>query len=240
MSMNSYATAPWVITVAAGSKSGKLADFSSGGIEVDTVGMQFSKNEITGEARTPLNMGLYHPAIAATGENVVSTRSNTTITPLTSVPEDRQRIPPEQLPYYHTLSGTSMASPEAAGIVALILEGDPGLTPAQVRMVLQITGRTIEGVPFYKQGYGYADASAAVELARTLKGRPATEVQRVLEGQQAARDQQVLDGLAHPSHSYGYTERGPLLVGKFTHPIDVAPGSERVKVVANGGSLPFV
>jgi len=95
-------------------------------------------------------------------------------------------------------------------------------------------------VPFYKQGYGYADASAGVELARALKGRAAAEVERVLEGQQAARDQQVLDGLDHPTRSYGYTERGPLLAGNFSHPIEVAPGSERVKVVANGGALPFV
>ena len=240
MSMNPYASAPWVIPVAAGSKSGKVTDFSSGGIEADTVGMNFAKNEIVGEARKPLNMGLYHPAVTVTGEEVVSTRSNTTITPLTSLPEDRQRIPPEQLPYYSTLSGTSMAAPEAAGIVALILEANPALTPAQVRNVLQITGRTISGVPFYKQGYGYVDASAAVELARTLKGRPAAEIQSVLEGQQAARDQQVLDTLAHPTRSYGYTERAPMGAGTLSHPIEVAPGSERVKVVANGGSLPFV
>jgi len=238
MSMNPYASAPWVIPVAAGSKSGKVTDFSSGGIEADTVGMQFQQNEVTGETRKPLNMGLYHPAITATGEDVVSTRSNTTITPLTSFPEDSKRIPPDQLLYYHTLSGTSMASPEAAGIVALILEANPALTPSQVRMVLQITGRTIPGVPFFKQGYGYVDASAAVELARALKGRP--DVESVLEGQQAARDQAVLDGLAHPTRSYGYTERAPLLIGKLHHNIEVVPGSERVKVVANGGSLPFV
>jgi hypothetical protein len=185
-------------------------------------------------------MGLYHPAIAATGEDVVSTRSNTTITPLTSVPEDRKRIPPDQLPYYHTLSGTSMASPEAAGIVALLLEANPALTPAEVRQVLQITGRTIAGVPFYKQGYGYVDASGAVELARSLKGLPAGDLRSTLESKQAARDQAVLDGLAHPTRSYGYTERAPLLVGKLSHPIEVDQGSERIKVVTNGGSLPFL
>jgi serine protease AprX len=240
MSMNPYASAPWVIPVAAGSKSGKVTDFSSGGIEADTVGMNFATNEVVGETRTPLHMGLYHPAITATGEDVVSTRSNTTITPLTSLPEDSKRIPPDQLLYYHTLSGTSMASPEAAGIVALLLEANPALTPPQVRMVLQITGRTIPGVPFFKQGYGYVDASAAVELARTLKGRPADQVQSLLEGQQAARDQQVLDTLAHPTRSYGYTERAPFLIGKLHHGIEVAAGTERVKIVANGGSLPFV
>ena len=240
MSMNPYAAAPWVLPVAAGSKSGSVTDFSSGGIEADTVGMNFARNEVTGEARTPLNMGLYHPAITATGEDVVSTRANGTLTPVTSVPEDRDRIPPDQLPYYSTLSGTSMAAPEAAGIVAMLLEANPALTPLQVREVLQITARWINNVPFYKQGYGYVDASAAVELARTLKGRPPAEIQSVLESQQAARDQQVLDRLAHPNRTYAYTERSPLGAGTLSHNIEVAPGTERVKVIANGGSLPFV
>lgn len=240
MSMNPYATAPWVLPVAAGSKNGKVTDFSSGGIEADTVGLNFSSNEVVGEARKPLNMGLYHPAITATGEDVVAARSNTTITPLTSLPEDRKRLPVEQLPYYHTLSGTSMAAPEAAGIAALLLEANPALTPAQVRMVLQITGRDIPGAPFYKQGYGYVDASSAVELAQSLKGKPANELQSILEAKQAARDQAVLETLAHPTRSYGYTERAPTLVGNINHTIEVPAGSERVKVVANGGSLPLL
>ena len=77
MSMNPYAAAPWVIPVAAGSKEGKVTDFSSGGIEADTVGMKFSSNEVVGETRRPLSIGLYHPAVTTTGENVVSTRSTT-------------------------------------------------------------------------------------------------------------------------------------------------------------------
>jgi serine protease AprX len=240
MSMNPYAAAPWVLPVAAGSKSGKVTDFSSGGIEADTVGMKFSAVDVAGETRKPLSMGLYHPAVTTTGEDVVSTRANNTVVPLTAVSEDAKNIPPNELPYYTTLSGTSMASPETAGIVALALEADPALTPAQVRMVLQITARPIAGTPFYKQGYGYTDASGAVDLAQSLKGRSAGETQSVLEAKQAARDQGVLDGLAHPTHTYGYTERAPLLVGKLTHPADVPPGTDRVKVVANGGSLPFV
>jgi hypothetical protein len=133
-----------------------------------------------------------------------------------------------------------MAAPETAGVVALILEADPALDPAQVRMVLQITARPIPGAPFYKQGYGYTDASAAVELAQSLRGRSAADTESILDAKQAARDQEVLDGLAHPTRSYGYTERAPLVVGRIAHKIDVAPGSERIKVVSNGGSLPFL
>ncbi|HEV7864172.1 MAG TPA: S8 family serine peptidase, partial [Acidimicrobiia bacterium] len=240
MSMNPYASAPWVLPVAAGSKAGKVTNFSSGGIEADTVGMQFSKIDVAGETRRPLSMGLYHPAVTTTGEDVVSTRANNTVVPLTGAPEDIKRIPPNEIPYYTTLSGTSMAAPETAGVCALILEANPALTPAQVRMVLQITARSIPGEPFFKQGYGYTDASGAVELAQSLKGRSVAEAESVLEAKQAARDQGILDGLAHPSHSYGYTERGPLLIGKLTHGIEVPPGSERVKVLSNGGSLPFV
>jgi|GEM_PF-2178364 len=240
MSMNPYAAAPWVIPVAAGTKTGKVTDFSSGGIEADTVGMKFKTGEIDGETRRPLSMGLYHPAVTTTGENVVSTRANNTIVPATGLPEDIKNVPPDQLPYYTTLSGTSMASPETAGVVALILEADPALTPAQVRMVLQITARPIAGAPFYKQGYGYTDASGAVDLAESLKGKSAAETESVLEARQTARDQAVLDSLAHPSRTYAYTERAPMLVGKLPHTIQVDPGSERVKVISNGGTLPFV
>jgi Subtilase family len=44
----------------------------------------------------------------------------------------------------HTLSGTSMASPLVAGVVALYLEVEPNLTPAQVRVKLLADG--ISGV----------------------------------------------------------------------------------------------
>src|SRR5581483_8009448 len=88
--------------------------------------------------------------------------------------------------------------------------------------------------------YGYVDASGAVDLAESLKGRPAAEIASTLAAKQAARDQGVLDGLAHPARTYAYTERSPLLIGKLTHKIQVDPNTQRIKVVSNGGSLPFV
>ena len=159
---------------------------------------------------------------------------------MTGAPEDVKNIPPNELPYYTTLSGTSMASPETAGVVALILEANPALTPAEVRMVLQITARSIPATPFFKQGYGYTDASGAVELAQSLKGRSAEELQSTLLAKQAARDQGVLDGLAHPARTYAYTERGPLLFGKLEQGVlsqrHVALGEEDVELI--GAQLP--
>ncbi|HEY3240203.1 MAG TPA: S8 family serine peptidase, partial [Acidimicrobiia bacterium] len=240
MAMNPYATAPWVLPVAAGDKKGKVASFSSGGIEADTVGLGFAAVDLAGETRRPLAMGLYHPAVTTTGEDVVSTRATKTIVPLTALPSDLKGIPPEELPYYTTLSGTSMASPETAGVVALVLEAAPELNPHQVRMVLQITARPIPDAPFHSAGYGYTDASAAVDLALGLHGRDAGAIQEELDRLQSDRDRAVLAGLAHPNHTWAWNDLAPTLVGSRTHQITVPAGTARLKVVTNGGAVPFV
>ncbi|MGH8973290.1 MAG: S8 family serine peptidase [Acidimicrobiia bacterium] len=240
MGMNPYATAPWVLAVAAGDKKGKVASFSSGGIEADTVGLGFAKVDVAGETRRPLAMGLYHPAVTTTGEDIVSTRASTTVLPLLGLPNDVRGIPLEEVPYYTTLSGTSMAAPETAGVVALVLEAAPELTPHQVRMVLQITARPIADTPFHVGGYGYTDASSAVELALRLHGQAAGAIQDELDRLQSERDRAVLAGLAHPDHTWAWTDPAPTLVGRFSHEFPVGNGTGRLKVITNGGAVPFV
>ena len=240
MAMNPYAVPPWVLPVAAGTKDRQVADFSSGGIEGDTVGLDFANIDVAGETRKPLDMGLYHPAVTTTGENVVSTRANGTVVPLTAAPADVKNVPPQYLPYYTTLSGTSMAAPETAGVVALLLEAAPELTPLQVRRILQVTARPIPGAAFYRQGYGYTDAGAAVDLARRLHGRPAGEIDATVAQLQAARDQAILDTLSHPLHTYARIDRGPFVAGSLVRKVNVPAGAGRVKVLANGGAAPEV
>ena len=79
---------------------------------------------------------------------------------------------------YATLSGTSMAAPHIAGIVAQMLQANPNLTPAQVEDILEDTARPITTCAAYHadpanpttgtsfdKGHGLVDAEAAVAEA---------------------------------------------------------------------------
>ena len=78
---------------------------------------------------------LVKPDVAAPGNKIVSLEANgsylPTIYPVAA--QGRHRAPTR----YMQLSGTSMAAPMVSGGVALLLQGTPGLTPAQVKLALQ-------------------------------------------------------------------------------------------------------
>ncbi|MBB5790628.1 S8 family serine peptidase [Jiangella mangrovi] len=72
---------------------------------------------------------------------------------------------------YAVISGTSMASPHVAGAVALLLQAHPGLTPAQVRDVLQNSADPADWSlvpdagylePAHRQGAGMLDIDDAI------------------------------------------------------------------------------
>jgi len=68
---------------------------------------------------------------------------------------------------YASLSGTSMSSPHVAGVGALIMSADPGLSNVQVRVRLQITAQNISKGSFEAKnwfGYGIVDAVKAVSI----------------------------------------------------------------------------
>jgi len=235
LTQNPWSAAPWVIPVAAGTLDGGITDFTSGGIEADVLGTAWGTSH-DGDPRHGNAMGYYHPAVTSSGQGIVSTRALNTVVPLTGAPDDVTGISPDRIPYYTTLSGTSMATPETAGVVADILQADPKLTPAQVRSVLEVTGRPINGVPFWKQGYGYTDTSAAVELALSLAGKSSSAVDDVLAAKHTVRDNAVLADVAHPAHATAWLD--PSAAGPFSasHKFAVQPGTARVKVVTNGPS----
>ncbi|HXI17731.1 MAG TPA: S8 family peptidase, partial [Chloroflexota bacterium] len=69
---------------------------------------------------------------------------------------------------YANYSGTSMASPHVAGVVAL-MQADRVRTPAQVEAILKASAFPIPGVCTGGCGAGIVDANAAIEV---LRGNP--------------------------------------------------------------------
>ncbi len=76
---------------------------------------------------------------------------------------------------YDTKSGTSMASPHVAGVAALVLAADPGLTNAEIRGILQETAEDL-GLGSNHQGYGLVRADLAVRAAGEVEPPPQPEV----------------------------------------------------------------
>ncbi|WP_270180746.1 S8 family serine peptidase [Alkalihalobacillus sp. CinArs1] len=150
-----YKKAPWVITVAAGDKQGNLADFSSRGVKGKggTVTVDGETFEWVDE-----------PTITTPGKDIISTRVISPTTGL-SADKDAEMIEPAYLPYYTTMSGTSMAAPHMAGIVALILDANPELSPLEVKQIVQDTATNMPGYEAWEVGAGYANAYAAVDKA---------------------------------------------------------------------------
>ncbi|TGE23329.1 S8/S53 family peptidase [Hymenobacter metallicola] len=152
---NPYAIAPWTISVGAGDRFGRLADFSSRGVKGE--GGTFVMD---GETWSFANK----PVIVAPGVDVVSTR---VIAPVSSLGAqmDAELLEPAHIPFYTHMSGTSMATPHLAGVVALMLEANPSLSPAQVRQILEKTATNMPGRESWEVGAGYVNAYAAVDKA---------------------------------------------------------------------------
>ncbi|KAF0140528.1 MAG: peptidase S8/S53 subtilisin kexin sedolisin [Stygiobacter sp.] len=150
-----YKKAPWVVCVAAGDKYGRLADFSSRGVKNQTGSFEIDGDVWNWEDR---------PTVTAPGTDIISTRALVaTLTPLGAAQDIS--IEPAYIPYYTTMSGTSMAAPHVAGIVALLLEANPSLSPLEVKQILQRTATNIPGRESWEAGAGYVNAFAAVDNA---------------------------------------------------------------------------
>jgi len=160
---NPYGKAPWVISVAAGTKEGGLASFSSRGIPKEE---RLADND-------PLN-DYDAPTITAPGTGrefasnaskfsaaYVSTRSKSNV--FANGLTDDAELSPSYLPYYTQISGTSMATPYIAGVVALMLDADPTLTPDEIKQILIDTASRMPGREEWEVGAGYVNAYAAVD-----------------------------------------------------------------------------
>jgi len=164
--MNRRSVAPWVISVAAGCKFGvfdvtnsqsRCADGRSNRLA------SFSSRGVPGDA-------IQHPDIVAPGVRIVSARSSTGfVLNALDATSDAQTcgIPVEFVEDYTCASGTSMAAPHVAGVIALMEEASKGkLTPDQALAALQATATPMPGYAQWEVGAGYVDALAAVKKVR--------------------------------------------------------------------------
>ena len=142
--LNPYAVAPWVVSVGATDTQGRLASFSSRG--------DFASD-------------LFRPTLVAPGVNVVSLRGSgiANVTGATGLAgADAQKLNSRELPHYTTANGTSFSAPQVAGAIALMLEANPSLTPAQVKTILQRTATPLPSYYQYEVGAGMLNVHAAV------------------------------------------------------------------------------
>ncbi len=142
-SLNPYSVPPWVISTGATDDQGRLASFSS-----------------RGEFGSPL----FRPTLVAPGVNTVSLRASTiaAVTTVDGLAANDTQLSPSEVPYYTTGNGTSFSAPQVAGVIALMLEANPRLTPAQVRDILQRTATPLPPYYEYEVGAGMLNAPAAV------------------------------------------------------------------------------
>lgn len=71
---------------------------------------------------------------------------------------------------YASASGTSMSAPHVTGLVALMLDANPDLSPDQVQHILRQTTAPLDGLETWEAGTGFIDAVAAVRAAEDAEG----------------------------------------------------------------------
>jgi serine protease AprX len=134
----------------------------------DGVVSDYSSRGEAGDAST-------YPDISAPGENITS--ACRLYLPICATGLDPRNGPGAlDVGTFNTISGTSMAAPHIAGIVAQLFQADPTATPAQVEDALKSTaykytdGAAYEPAPLgstsFDKGYGLVDVVAAVEALR--------------------------------------------------------------------------
>lgn len=121
----------------------------------------------------PTKDSISKPDLVAPGTNIVSV--------LGSPAEELALAHPGNVVnnHYFRMSGTSVAAPMVTGVVALLLQANPDLTPDQVKYRLTATAR-----PFatrQKAGVGYLDAYAAVTGTTTASANTGIHLNHLLK-----------------------------------------------------------
>ena len=145
---SNYTTTDMVATtsaISAGAYSAKISYIGIGGQSYSYSTYTSLNQLVPFSSHGPTEDGRLKPDITAPGLSVVSSLSSYDVEflPLgvyyTDVVSTYQNPNSGQNYYYGALSGTSMATPCTSGIIALMLQANPNLSPTQVRNILAQT-----------------------------------------------------------------------------------------------------
>ncbi len=145
-----------VVTVGATTSNDTRSSFSSFGPSTWTVGDNIGPYyDYPWVENDPVNIGLIKPDIAAPGSSVTSLNYNSNTG-------------------YSEKSGTSMAAPCVAGVMALMLEANPTLTPVEIDSIIETTAVACEGQTSKNNYYGSGriDALAAINYMLNVCAAP--------------------------------------------------------------------
>ncbi len=108
--------------------------------------------------------GLLKPDITSAGSAIISlSDSNVAVDPGTEVDDDGQTLDGSGPTHYRVSTGTSMATPLAAGAAALLLQTYPNATRDYVYWALTTTAQDVQiAAPDMHQGNGLIDIRAAI------------------------------------------------------------------------------
>ncbi|MBI4730137.1 MAG: S8 family serine peptidase [Acidobacteria bacterium] len=255
-SLSSNCVSPWVICVAASTKTDQIADFSSRGLpaepaDTDRDGyiadaqdeVPHNQDRALGQA---LGIGVYRPTLTAPGVDIRSINANSA--------DCREGDGPDPGDCYWLMSGTSMAAPHVVGAVALVVQayrmGPSGGASPSAGEIIDILERSsnIAKLPAYEaeeQGVGRLDVAAAVRFARDYASNPfalnlaslgyPTPAYSARPGQ----EQTIVNEPGCTSPSSAVVERDPSTgEPRFgQHVIDVPSGVERLHVTWDWPSL---
>jgi serine protease AprX len=179
---NAAAAAGKVVVAAAGNSGDAPGTITAPGVATNVITVGAASDETTVAGGLDTDAGLYLAGFSGRGPtaNPAARLKPDVVAPGLSVVAARANAPTSYVAY----SGTSMATPFVAGVVALGLEAAPGSSPAAVKSALQTTARDAGAAGADNEwGHGLVDTRAFLAaLGGAAAGTSAWPGHQLVEG----------------------------------------------------------